>query len=114
MTPDASKRLVFLAGAGMATYVLIAARGGRKDPERTYKSLWAIGVVTLGLSIVADFAPQVAGPFALLVFLAMAVRNSGQLGTVLQAGAGSAGARRVPRAARGAGPPAERPEARER
>lgn len=75
--------MVLVSGAGMAVYVLtVAAKEGRPQ-ERTFKSLWAIGLVTLGLAIFADFVPDVAGPFALLVLIAMAVRNTGVLGSVV-------------------------------
>lgn len=81
-----------MSGAGMATFVLVnAARTG--NHERTYKSLWAIGLLTLGLSVFADFAPEVAGPFALLVLIAMAVRNTGVLGNVIGGGRTAPGRR---------------------
>lgn len=73
--------MVFVVGALMAVYVLIR---GSKDPGAdTFRSLWAIGLLTLGLAVAADFVPQVAGPFAILVGVAMAVRNSGEIGQVL-------------------------------
>lgn len=87
MSPQQAARIVFLAGAVEATYVLIRHRQGA---EGTFKSLWAVGVLTLGLAVFADFVPQVAGPFAILVLIAMAVRNSGELGGVIR-GAGAGG-----------------------
>lgn len=83
MTPEQASRIVLLCGAGMATFVLIQSSRTQRPSEATYKSLWAIGLVTLGLSVFADFVPQIAGPFALLVLIAMAARNSGALGTVI-------------------------------
>lgn len=81
MTQQGASRLVFLMGALMAVYVLLRAK---RDPGAdTFRSLWAIGVLTLGLAIAADFVPQVAGPFAVLVFVAMVARNRGELGRVL-------------------------------
>jgi hypothetical protein len=74
----------------MATFVLIQAKKEGRAGEDTYKSLWAIGLMTLGLAVFADFVPGVAGPFALLVLLAMAVRNTGALGDVI----GGAGTKR--------------------
>lgn len=35
----------------------------------TFRSLWGVGVVSLVLSILADFAPTIAGPFAMLTVL---------------------------------------------
>lgn len=83
MSSEQASRIVLLCGAGMGTFVLIqAAREGRAQ-EKTYKSLWAIGLVTLGLAVAADFVPQIAGPFAVLVLIAMAARNSGAIGSVI-------------------------------
>lgn len=83
MTSEQASRIVLLSGAGMATFVLVQASRQGRPQEKTFKSLWAIGLVTLGLAIFADFAPEVAGPFALLVLIAMAVRNTGALGSVI-------------------------------
>jgi len=35
----------------------------------TFKRLWATGIVAIFLSILADFAPQIAGPFSLVIVL---------------------------------------------
>lgn len=86
MTSEQASRVVFVSGAGMATFVLIQAARDKRPQERTYKSLWAIGLLTIGLSVFADFAPQVAGPFALLALVAMATRNTGALGSVIGGG----------------------------
>lgn len=83
MTTEQASRVVLLCGAGMGTFVLIQASRTQRPTEATYKSLWAIGLVTLGLAVFADFVPQIAGPFALLVLIAMAARNSGALGSVI-------------------------------
>jgi uncharacterized membrane protein len=86
MTNEQAARIVVISGAGMATFVLIQAKRQGKPTETTFRSLWAIGLLTLGLAVFADFAPQVAGPFALLVLIAMAVRNTGTLGSVIGGG----------------------------
>lgn len=87
MTSEQAARVVFIAGMIEAGYVLI--RGNRGVGEgKTYKSLWAIGLLTLGLAVFADFIPQVAGPFAVLVLVAMIVRNRGEVGDVIGRGTG--------------------------
>lgn len=97
MNQTQASRVVFLVGGLMAVYVLVrASRGAGAD---TFKSLWAVGVLTLGLAVAADFVPQVAGPFAILVGVAMAARNSGELGSVL----GGAGRVAGPRTTRPGG-----------
>jgi hypothetical protein len=35
----------------------------------TFKALWGVGVVSMVLSVIADFAPTIAGPFAVLTVL---------------------------------------------
>lgn len=73
--------MVLVAGGLEVAFVL--ARANKSGGEKTYKSLWAIGLLTLGLSIFADFVPEIAGPFALLVLIAMAVQQRGALGEAL-------------------------------
>lgn len=52
---------------------LLAAIAVYRDRQsgagNTFHALWGVGVVSLVLSIVADFAPTVAGPFAALTVL---------------------------------------------
>ena len=55
-------------------------RGQIQDP---YKFAWAAGVITLGLSVLADVAPEIAGPFAILVLMAVYWKNRGVIGSVL-------------------------------
>lgn len=83
MTSAQSSRTVVIAGMLEAFFVLAQARQGNSTHPNTVKSLWAIGVLTLGLSALSDFVPQVAGPFALLVLVALAARSRGDLGRVL-------------------------------
>jgi hypothetical protein len=78
VSPTTASRLVIVCAALEAGFVLI--NGRKYGADRTFRALWAIGAVTLGLAVLADFVPQVAGPFALLVMLAMAVRSKGELG----------------------------------
>ncbi len=93
MTSAQASRVVLISGAGMATFTLVQAKRQGRPSEKTFKALWAIGLLTLGLAIFADFAPEVAGPFALLVLIAMAVRNTGVLGSVIGGAAAATPAR---------------------
>lgn len=107
MTPATAARLVLVSTLGMAAITLAASRG--RPHERTFRALWAIGVLSLGLGIAADVVPQVAGPFALLVLVAFAARNAGTLGAVLPGGTATAG---PPRAGAGARATSTRESAR--
>jgi hypothetical protein len=80
MDSTTASRMVFVSGGLMATYVLIEARG---KPQGSYRQLWAVGALTVGLSVFADFMPKVAGPAALLILVAMVARNTGALGGVI-------------------------------
>lgn len=87
MSSSSSKTLVLVAGGLM--FAAIALR--REQIGDPFKFAWAAGVITLGLSVLADLAPQVAGPFALLVLMAVYWRNRGLLGakTALAGGSSS-------------------------
>jgi hypothetical protein len=75
--------MVLVAGGLEAGFVLAQAKRTKRDRETVARSLYAIGLLTLALSIFADFVPEVAGPFALLVLVALAARSRGALGEVL-------------------------------
>lgn len=78
MSPRSAGTVVLLAGALMAAYVLLSVPTGKK-----YKALWGVGVLTLGLSLLADFAPELAAPVAVLVIVGAYMRHRGVLGKVL-------------------------------
>ena len=82
MTAGGAHKAVLVAGGLMTSYVLLQ---GASDPAGRYRQLWAVGALTLGLSVAADFVPEIAGPFALLVLLAAATReaNRGKLGGLI-------------------------------
>jgi hypothetical protein len=46
-------------------------------PQGTYRTLWGVGVVGMFLSLLADFVPQIAGPFAALIVLG-SLTNGGE------------------------------------
>lgn len=89
MNSAQSSRVVVICAFLEAFFVLAKARQGTSK-DTTVKSLWAIGVITLGLSMLSDFAPQVAGPFAVLMLAALAARSRGELGQVLGVSGASA------------------------
>ena len=64
MSPQQAKQTVLVS---MLALVAIAAFKDKGLPP--YKRVWATGVIGVILSVVADFAPQIAGPFAALVVL---------------------------------------------
>lgn len=79
MSPQTAKTMVLLTGALMFAAIGIK-RTTIPDP---FRFAWAAGVITLGLSVLADVAPEIAGPLAILVLLAVYAKNRGVIGSVL-------------------------------
>ncbi len=77
-TATASK-VVLISGGIMAVWVLVTPN----EQTATFKRLWGIGALTL-----ADFVPQIAGPFALLVLVAGGTKNSGKIGKTIDSATG--------------------------
>lgn len=50
-----------------------------ETPAATFRRFWATGVVAEILSLLADFAPGVAGPFAVLTVLGWVVKDGTDL-----------------------------------
>ena len=78
MSPSSAKTMVLLAG-GLMFAAIGLRRSSIPDP---YRYAWAAGVITLFLSVLADVAPEIAGPFAILVLMAVYWRNRAAIGTL--------------------------------
>ena len=67
-SPAQAQRLVLISVFGL---LAIATYRGKLSDARvtTSKRLWGTGVLAVMLGLAADVAPQVAGPFALLVLV---------------------------------------------
>lgn len=77
----------------VSAFLLVAItiyRDRSRGTSDTFKSLWGVGVVSLILSIVADFAPSVAGPFAALVVLGSLTKGGDR---IIQSALGKAAAK---------------------
>ncbi len=82
MNTATANRMVLVSTGAMIAFVLIERHFNPAQVDM-YKRLWAVGALGVGMSLAADFVPQIAGPFALLVLVAMVARNKGQIGRVL-------------------------------
>lgn len=92
MNPVTSRRLVLVSLLGLLA--LATYRGNLSGDQGLSKRLWGVGMLGLMLSAAADFAPQLAGPFALLVLLGYATSGGEKAITNLLgkvSGGGSAG-----------------------
>lgn len=61
--------MVLVSAFLLAAIALYRDRGSKGTTQDTFRALWGVGVVSLALSLLADFVPQVAGPFAALAVL---------------------------------------------
>ena len=79
MSPNGAKTIVLLS-SGLMFAAIGLKRTQISDP---FKYAWAAGVITLGLSVLADISPEIAGPAALLILMAVYWKNRGVIGSVL-------------------------------
>ena len=70
MTPDkVQARKMVLVGVLVLALVTVYRDRGKQGPQGTFRTFWGVGVVGMFLSLLADFLPQIAGPFAGLIVL---------------------------------------------
>lgn len=67
-SPTSARKMVLVAMLGLTVINFYRSRTPESDVN-LFRRLWGTGVLGLMLSVLADFAPTVAGPFALLVLL---------------------------------------------
>lgn len=68
MTPTRSKQIVLVSMLALMVIAVYREKQDRKDVG-LFKRIWGTGALGIMLSLLADFAPAVAGPFAGLVVL---------------------------------------------
>ena len=67
-SPTSARKMVLVAMLGLTVINFYRSKTPESDVN-LFRRLWGTGVLGLMLSVLADFAPTVAGPFALLVLL---------------------------------------------
>lgn len=78
MSPDkVQARKMVLASLFVLALVTIYKDRQSSNPQGTYRTFWGVGVVGIFLSLLADFLPQIAGPFAGLIALG-SLTNGGE------------------------------------
>lgn len=80
MNSSQAHSAVALSLVVMLGYGLVSGKGKQIG---TYKQVWAIGVLGLLLSLIADFAPQVGGPLAILFGLGFVAGGQQKINTVI-------------------------------
>lgn len=68
MTDKVTARKMVLVSAFLLAAIAVY-RDRKQGTSDTFKALWGVGVLSMLLSLLADFAPTIAGPFAALTVL---------------------------------------------
>ncbi len=84
MSEGGAKTLVFVSGGVLIGLALLSGKGD------TYKRVWAAGLWTTALAVVADVSPQVVGYFSIAVIVGAVAVNEGVLGGFLAGGQAAA------------------------
>jgi hypothetical protein len=88
MGKGTASALTFATGGILVSIALL--RKNSASSGQTYRRIWAAGLLTAGLSVFADFVPELVGPFALLIIIAAVASDKGALGSLLAGPAKSA------------------------
>lgn len=83
MNSRTASTLVLLTGGILIAYALLDARSGSVTGEQTYKRIYSGFLATVALGVAADFAPQIVGPFCVLILVAAWARHKGALGGII-------------------------------
>lgn len=76
---------MFVTG-GVVTYDLLQ-HSGSLGTDQSFRAVWSLALLFLLLALLADTVPELAGPFALLVMLAVAIGRQGVVGQIVKVGA---------------------------
>ena len=68
-SPAAARKAVLLSAFALLGIAVYRENQGQKNQGSLYKRVWGVSVMSMMLAILADFAPAIAGPFALLTVL---------------------------------------------
>lgn len=87
-TPTARQLVLisFMVIGGVVVYDLLRNKNSL-GADQSFRAVWSLALLFLLLAILADAAPALAGPLAVLVTLAVAIGRKGALGAIVKAGA---------------------------
>jgi hypothetical protein len=95
-----ARKMVLVSCFALILISVYRNRGSETQGD-TFRRLWATGVVAFLLSLLADFAPTIAGPFAVLTVLGWVVKDGTAIvDSALGTGAGASPAGPVTSTAR--------------
>lgn len=75
-----------LGTGGIIIYDIISHKGVELSGDEAFRAVWSLGLLFLLLAMAADTVPGLAGPFALLVLLAVAVGRESALSSIVKVG----------------------------
>jgi hypothetical protein len=75
-----------LATGGVISYDLLKHKDSL-GADQSFRAIWSTALLFLLLAILADTVPELAGPFALLVLMAVLIGRQGVLGSIVKVGA---------------------------
>lgn len=76
----------FMVIGGVVVYDLLRNKGSL-GKDQSFRAVWSLALLFLLLAILADAAPRLAGPLAVLVTLAVAIGRKGAIGAIVGQGA---------------------------
>ena len=88
--------MVLTSVAVMGGAATIKGLTGPASTDSKFRRLWAVGALGVVLSLLADFAPQVAGPLAVLTALGYALGAESQITGFVHGAVGSQAASSTP------------------
>lgn len=78
-----------LLSGGVIMYDLLKHKDSL-GADQSFRAVWSMALLFLLLAIMADVAPELGGPFALLVMLAILIGRKGALSSIVGVGANPA------------------------
>lgn len=87
MSQSAARQMVvvsMLVTAGVVAYDVVRSGSSGVDSGMAFRTVWTLGLVFLLLGITADLVPELAGPFAGLIMLAVLVGRGDALKQITQ------------------------------
>lgn len=84
MSPETARKIVVAAAfVGGAAVVWQGQKAG-DSTAKTYRRIWGLMLLTAGGAVLADFVPQIVGPYMALVLLGFLLSNKSGLGSLFK------------------------------
>lgn len=90
MDSGSARQLVlvsFVVSGGVIVYDIVSS-GTKLSGDQEFRAVWSLSLLFLLLAMMADLVPELAGPFAALVTLAILVGRQSALSAIVNAGKG--------------------------